>query len=118
MQSGDIDGISATSQFDPRHSVEHGRLHFQETPYQAGSWVAKETNKDQWFQVDLGNQETYITGVATQGRNYNMYWPYGPHSQWVTKYKVDYSNDGKHFQYYREQGQTEDKVNTTIDLIV
>lgn len=43
-----------------------------------------------------------VTGVATQGRS--------DYPQIVTKYKLLYSQDGKDFLYYRETGQTEDKV--------
>jgi hypothetical protein len=44
-----------------------------------------------------------VTRVATQGRN-------GGYTQWVKRYKLQYSNDGVKFQYYREQRQTADKV--------
>jgi len=44
-----------------------------------------------------------VTRVATQGR-------YSVYNQWVTKYKLQYSDDGVNFQYYKEQGQTTDKV--------
>ena len=62
---------------------------------------------DQWLQIDLfslGNKYTRITGVATQGRRNERY------QQWVSKYKLQYSNDGVNFRYYKEQGQTADKV--------
>ena len=48
--------------------------------------------------------------MATQGRNYNRRWPPGSHSQWVKEYKLQYSDDGVNFQYYREQGQPTDEV--------
>jgi len=38
-----------------------------------------------------------VTRVATQGRN-------AAYSQWVTKYKLQYSDDGVNFQYYQENG--------------
>ena len=37
-----------------------------------------------------------VTRLATQGRN--------GYSQWVTKYKLQYSDDGVNFQYYWEHG--------------
>ena len=49
------------------------------------------------MQIDLGNQHTKVTRVATQGRN-------AAYSQWVTKYKLQYSDDGVNFQYYQENG--------------
>ena len=54
--------------------------------------------------------------VATQGRNYNPSWPYGSHNQWVTKYKLQYRNDGVTFQYYKQQGEV--KVNTKYFMYV
>ncbi len=100
MENGTIsDGqVSASSQLDVNHSAIQGRLNCE-----AGSWTAARNNSSQWLQIDLGSQYTKVTRVATQGRN--------EAAQWVTKYKLQYSNDGVNFQYYREQGQTIDKVN-------
>ena len=88
------------------------RLNFQETSKKSGSWSARTNDANQWLQIDLGNQLTKVTRLASQGRNYNPSWPYGAHSQWVTKYKVQYSNDGSNFQNYKEQGQSAEKVKT------
>ena len=99
MENGAIsDGqISASSQFDANHAAKQGRLHCK-----VGSWSAGDTNLHQWLQVDLGSQYIKVTRVATQGRH--------DYPQWVTKYKLQYSNDGVNFHYYREQGQTAAKV--------
>ena len=105
MESGDIPNqkITASSQFDANHAPNQGRLHFQATAYLAGCWSSSVLDTNQWFQVDLG-QHFNVTRVATQGRN--------GHTQWVSKYKLQYSNDGVNFPYYTDdQGQT--KVNTT-----
>ena len=102
--------ISASSEFDANAAAIQGRLNFQETSIKAGAWITATRDVNQWLQVDLGNQLTTVTRVATQGRHYSSQWPYGPHNQWVTKYKLQYSDDGVNFQYYREQGQTTDKV--------
>ena len=61
--------------------------------------------------MDLQNKHTKVTGVATQGRNYNNLWS-GPHHQWVTSYKLDYSDNGVSFLYYKEDGKATDKVRT------
>ena len=106
MENGAIlDGqITASSQRNLNHAPFLGRLYFQRTVSKAGSWSAGKNDLHQWLQVDLVSQYTKVTGVATQGRN-------GPQfSQWVTKYKLTYSDDGVNFQYYREQGQNADKV--------
>ena len=110
MESGAISDsqISSSSEFF-NHVAIQGRLNFQETSVKAGAWVAASRNVNQWLQVDLGIQLTNVIRVATQGRHYSCQWV-ALHSQWVTKYKLQYSDDGVNFQYYREQGKTKDKV--------
>ena len=106
MENGAIldEQITASSQRNFNHAPFQGRLHFQRTVYKAGSWSAGKNDLHQWLQVDLGSQYTKVTGVATQGRNDPQF------SQWVTRYKLAYSDDGVNFQYHREQGQNVDKV--------
>ena len=105
MESGTIsDGqISASSEFSAVHAVTQGRLHVQETVHVAGGWAVATNDANQWLQVDLGRQLAKVTRVATQGRN-------GPHPQWVTKYKLQNSNDGVNFQNYTEQERNIEKV--------
>ena len=76
--------------------------YFEPTPGETGSWTAELNNANQWLQVDVGTPQTRITGVATQSRS-DM-------NQWVTKYKLQYRNNSTAFQYYKENGQVEDKV--------
>ena len=105
MENGAIsDGqISASSQLDSSHAVTQARLHFQAIAGKAGSWSARSNDLHQWLQIDLGSRHTNVTRVATQGRNDSL--------QWITKYKLQYSNDGVNFQYFKQQGQTAAKVN-------
>ena len=112
MESGAISDsqISASSELNANHSAIQGRLNFQETLVKAGAWEAGTNDSNPWLQVDLRNQITNVTRVATQGRHYSRQWPRGRHSHWVKKYKLQYSDDGVNFQYYREQGQPTDKV--------
>lgn len=109
MESGSIsDGqISASSVYPSHHFSHHafqGRLHFQEAWKTAGGWSAAQTNANQWLQVELGSQY-WVTRLATQGRNGDRY------EQWVTKFNLQYSDNGKIFPFYREQGQIVKKVN-------
>lgn len=100
MENGLISNgqISASSQENGNDlAAFRGRLYSK-----AGSWSAHTNVGEQWLQVDLGSQNIRVTGVATQGN--------GNRDQWVKKYKLQYSNDGKIFQYYRQQGQTKDRV--------
>ena len=91
--------ISASSQYRDDHAPFHGRLGFKEG---AGCWSAKTEDANQWLQVDLGSVYTKVTGVATQGRH--------SQSHWVTKYKIQYGDDGVNFESYTEKDQSADKV--------
>lgn len=53
-----------------------------------GAWSAKTNDKGQWIQVNLGKITT-VTKIGIQGRQ--------DYAQWVTGYKVSYSQDGQHF---------------------
>ena len=68
----------------------------------AGSWAAKTNNVNQWLQIELGSDYTKVTRIVTQGRS--------DYDQWIKTFKLQYSEDGVNYQFYREQGQTEDKV--------
>ena len=102
MESGQISDsqISASSWYDDYDSARMGRLYNQE---RSGAWTAATNDTNQWLQIDLGSYYARVTRIATQGR-------YGVYTEWVTEYKLQHSEDGVNFQYYREQGQTTDKV--------
>ncbi|XP_068738251.1 retinoschisin-like isoform X2 [Montipora capricornis] len=93
--------IQASSEFDLKHAAIQGRLNFQKSGDKRGAWSAKYNDENQWLQIDLQASYTKVTAVASQGRN--------EINQWVTKYKLQCSNDEVTFQYYKEQGQTVDK---------
>ena len=94
--------VRASSEWNSNHAAIQGRLHYKPPPGKQGSWSAKENDKNQWLQIDLGSVFTRVTGVATQGRyNYN---------QWVTTYKLQYSKDGSTFTSYKDPEQAADKV--------
>ena len=109
MQSGAISDtqINASSECSYRYAANQGRLNLQATEFKKGVWIPAKGDVNPWLQVDVGNHYTKVTRVATQGRNYTS------PLNWVTKYKLQYSHDGANFQYYREQGQTRDKVIST-----
>ena len=107
MVSGAIfdEQISASSEWNDDHAASQGRLFLQESGRKQGAWSAGSGDvSNPWLQVDLGNMHTRVTVVATQGRNSETY------NQWVKKYKLQYSNDGQSFVYYRERGQSSNKV--------
>ena len=105
MQNGAISNgqISASTEWDANHAAIQARLYFKAVPDKAGSWSAKHNNLDQWLQIDLGSKHTKVTGLATQGRN-------GRYRQWVTKCKLQYSDDGVNFHDYSEKSQGGIKV--------
>lgn len=58
---------------------------------------------DQWLEFDLGHPST-VTSLITKGRgDMNQ-------DQWVTKYKVSFSNDTRLWLYYKDKLQIEPKV--------
>ena len=101
MQNGEIvdTQISSSSSIDEAHAASRGRLHLNATSGKAGAWSAGRNDNSQWLQVDLRNNNVRVTGVATQGRN-------GRYAQWVTNYKLQYSNDGVNFQFYKKPEHT------------
>ncbi|XP_078375887.1 uncharacterized protein LOC144659348 [Oculina patagonica] len=106
------DQISASSQADDNHAAHQGRLNFLAGGGKQGGWSAKTNDLSQWIKVDLFTY-TKVTGVSTQGRN--------AEDQRVTKYKLQYSDDGATFQFYKEPGQSSDKIldgNQDSDTIV
>ena len=96
--------IRASSEWDSDHAAVHGRLNFKAfgLPKRSGSWSAGINNRYQWLQIDLRSPYIKVTRVATQGR--------ADHSQWVTKYVLQYSSNGRSYLYYGQQGQFVAKV--------
>ncbi|XP_022795118.1 uncharacterized protein LOC111333762 [Stylophora pistillata] len=89
--------ITASSEYDRNHAAIQGRLNFKAGGGKQGGWSARQNNGNQWMQVALGSY-TKLTSIATQGRN--------AHNQWVTAYKLQYSDDGVNFYYYKSPGQS------------
>ena len=111
MEDGEIEDneISASSEFAvPGLSASKARLN---TKRESGAWAAATNNADQWLQIDLDDDDTQITRVATQGRD-------DDYNQWVTNYKLQYSDDGVTFQYYREEGKINDMVKYVLFFTV
>ncbi len=95
MESGQIldSQISASSEYDSKHSAQNGRLNFKD-PDKAGAWVPSPSSGS-WLQVDFENLVT-ITEVLTQGRS--------DRPQWVTEFALSYSNNSNEFIQYFENG--------------
>ena len=105
MESGAIfdSQITASSMSNDRHAAPNARLHFKgsKNPLKRAGWVPRVKNTNQWLQVDL-QQTTRVIGIATQGRH--------DYDQWVTKYKLQYGDDGQTFRVYKRNGDISDTV--------
>jgi hypothetical protein len=86
--------ITSSTDYNAHHDTKGVRLLRAMNP--VSSWSALHNNDQQWVQVDL-LKETNVTGVATQGR--------GRYPQWVTTYRILYSNDGNTWTTYEEDGE-------------
>ena len=93
--------ISASSQRDDNHAAKQARLRVKVDGNKSGGWSARRDDFNQWLQVDLGSYTT-VTRVATQGRS--------GHDEWVTKYGLQYSDDGDIFHFFEEAGGSSAKV--------
>ena len=93
--------ISASSQWDINHGSHRARLDRRRFGNKRGAWRSLKDDIYQWLQVDLGTYTT-VTRIATQGRS-DM-------KQWVTKYRLQYSEDGVNFHLYKALGQDSPKV--------
>ena len=92
--------ITASSQFNSFHAPKYARLNFVPSVEDvSGGWSAFTNDVNQWIQVDL-SMEFKVAGVIIQGRDY---W----HQQWVTQYKVQYSDDGSTWNPVLSEDQTE-----------
>ena len=93
--------IRASSQLDGSPSAIQSRLHLTRNGEKQGGWTALTDDRNQWLQVDL-NTFARVTVIATQGRN--------GFKEWVTKYKLQYSDDGVTFNFYKESDSSSEKV--------
>ncbi|XP_038066493.1 lactadherin-like [Patiria miniata] len=68
----------------------------------AGAWCNNgSSDANPWIQVDLGSHVT-ITGVITQGHGEG-------YTQWVTEFKVAYSDDGQEWTDVTDDGSSTPK---------
>ena len=96
MENGSISDaqISASSKWNNKLGAERARLNGIKITGKLGAWRSGYNRLGQWLQVDL-EKYTTVTGLATQGRS--------DYDQWVTKYRMQYSDDGVSFHWYKEQ---------------
>ena len=103
MENGAISDaqITASSQRPDNNGPHRARLNSRKLGNKKGAWSSLKNDTYQWLQVDLGKYTT-VTRIATQGRS-DM-------RQWVTKYRLQHSEDGVNFHFYKALGQHSAKV--------
>ncbi|XP_062404954.1 membrane cofactor protein-like isoform X2 [Sardina pilchardus] len=67
------------------------------------AWMAETNDQSQWLQVDLGSKKQ-VTGIITQGANKLMV------AQYVSAFKVKYSNDSDSWQVLKDPKTKTDKI--------
>ena len=91
------DSSITASTFFSENPALHGRLN-------GGSyWASTIIHPQQWIQVDLGARR-HVTGIMLQGSGSLMY------PQWMTAYKIEYSDDGASWQIVKDDNQQGDMV--------
>ncbi|XP_072018874.1 uncharacterized protein [Amphiura filiformis] len=96
------------------HGANNARLNRVAQTGTTGAWSAQTKDGNQWIQAALGSP-TWVTGVLIQGRA-DICCP-----QWVTKFKVQYSNDGNYWTFVRQTNNQSEMIfdgNTDQNTIV
>ena len=88
--------LRASSVYNYNYGPDRGRLNQFAGHSRTGGWMAKYRNKNQWYQIDLG-QLSIVKGIATQGRR-------GAH-YWVKTYQLSYSRLGAQFKTFVSFGR-------------
>ena len=99
--------ISASTFWDPNYLPDYGRLNIR---HAHGSWLARNQNTDQWYQVDF-EAIVKLIEIHTQGL--------GVTGRWVKEYTVSYSfhPDRIDSQFYQQNGQTKVKQLCFLKLL-
>lgn len=96
--------VSASSSWNKKHGPDQARLNLQEG---LANWSAKVNDSKQWIQADFGAKKR-IEKVAIQGR-YNR-------EQWVSKFKILISSDGKKFEQIGEEFSGNSDQQTAVEV--
>lgn len=108
-----------------RDSPERARLNLEDERVQiengnyvimGGGWVANDKDKNEWIQVSFKAQ-SIVRSIWTQGRFESNCCN---QSDWVTEYRVQFSQDGLSWQKYKDQSGNDlyFRANTDPDKIV
>ncbi|XP_072033324.1 lactadherin-like [Amphiura filiformis] len=98
------DQITASSVFTSSHAnhgASNARLNRPAQSGTTGAWSALSRDANQWIQTNLGHSMV-VTGVKIQGRSEG--------GQWVTQFKVQYSNDGNSWTFVQQTNNQGDMI--------
>ena len=84
--------ITASSAY---HRAEDLRPRFGRLNNSGNAWCTDLIQPDEWLKIDLA-RKMIVTKIATQGRP--------DYSQWVTSYKISFSQDDHAWEVYKEHG--------------
>ena len=103
MKDGTIkdNQITSSTEWAANHGATNARLDRPAGHGRTGGWSAKTNDVNQWIQADLGAIRS-VSGIVIQGRS--------DYNQWVTKYQVQYSEDGVTWKYVKDDEQKNDMV--------
>ena len=96
--------VSASSSWNKKHGPDQAKLNLEEG---LANWSAKVNDSKQWIQADFGAKKR-IEKVAIQGR-YNR-------EQWVSKFKILISSDGKKFEQIGEEFNGNSDQQTVVEV--
>jgi len=92
--------LKASSTLDANHGAGQARLNQGPTGSQGTAWCAKESNLDQYLEIDL-IYTSRVTHVATQGMFDPPQVVNGSNiTSWVKEYSLEYSSDGDTYSGY------------------
>ncbi len=101
--------LTASTRYTHNHGATNARLNRVAEAGTTGAWSAQTNDDKQWIQASLGSQE-WVTGVLIQGRQDCC-------DQWVTKFKVQYSNDGEFWKYVQQTESKGEMVSNDHQLV-
>ncbi len=103
--------LVVSTEWDANHGPSHARLDYV-SKVGASSWSAGFLDQNQFIILNFGFQPVKVTSIVTQGR--------ADFDQWVTSYKVQYSQDGIYFsdvengKIYSANGDRNSKVTNSF----
>ena len=85
--------ISASTTHRADCAPSLARLDFQGGEGKKGGWLSKYDDYEAWIQVDL-EKTMMVSQIQTQGHDF--------YSQWIKKFNVSYSYNGKSYEDYKD----------------